>query len=290
MVRIEDLTFGYKKNKPVLENVNLNLRKGYIHGLLGKNGIGKTTLLKLIAGLLFPDKGEIKVGEFVPSQRKVAFLYDTFFLSEDLYESRLTIEKFCKVNSVFYPNFSVSDFEDFLKDFEIEDTKQRLDKLSYGTRKKVLIAFGLACHCKLMLLDEPTNGLDIPSKSQFRKVMLKAMTDESCIIISTHQVRDLHNLIDSVLILDNTNVLLNATNEEICDKIYFGTADKINSEEKLLFSEDSLAGLRIVKENTQKQECSVDIELLFNAVFANKTRFRELFGTNNDKKGQSNGI
>ena len=290
MIKIENLTFGYKKNKPVLENVNLNLRKGYIHGLLGKNGIGKTTLLKLISGLLFPDKGEIKVGEFVPYQRKVAFLYDTFFLSEDLYESRLTIEKFCKVNSVFYPKFSASDFENFLKDFDIEDTKQRLDKLSYGTRKKVLIAFGLACHCKLMLLDEPTNGLDIPSKSQFRKVMLKAMTDESCIIISTHQVRDLHNLIDSVLILDNTNVLLNATNEEICDKIYFGTADKINSEEKLLFSEDSLEGLRIVRENTQKQECSIDIELLFNAVFANKTRFRELFGSNDEKKGQNNGI
>ena len=290
MVKIENLTFGYKKNKPVLENVNLNLRKGYIHGLLGKNGIGKTTLLKLISGLLFPDNGEIKVGEFVPSQRKVAFLYGTFFLSEDLYESRLTIEKFCKVNSVFYPKFSASDFENFLKDFDIEDTKQRLDKLSYGTRKKVLIAFGLACHCKLMLLDEPTNGLDIPSKSQFRKVMLKAMTDESCIIISTHQVRDLHNLIDSVLILDNTNVLLNASNEEICDKIYFGTADKINSEEKLLFSEDSLEGLRIVKENTQKQECNIDIELLFNAVFANKTRFRELFGSNDEKKGQNNGI
>lgn len=290
MIKIENLTFGYKKNKPVLENVNLNLRKGYIHGLLGKNGIGKTTLLKLISGLLFPDKGEIKVGEFIPSQRKVAFLYDIFFLSEDLYESRLTIEKFCKVNSVFYPKFSASDFENFLKDFDIEDTKQRLDKLSYGTRKKVLIAFGLACHCKLMLLDEPTNGLDIPSKSQFRKVMLKAMTDESCIIISTHQVRDLHNLIDSVLILDNTNVLLNATNEEICDKIYFGTADKINSEEKLLFSEDSLEGLRIVRENTQKQECNIDIELLFNAVFANKTRFRELFGSNNEKKGQNNGI
>ena len=76
----------------------------------------------------------------------------------------------------------------------------------------------------------------------------------------------------------------------ICDKIYFGTADKINSEEKLLFSEDSLEGLRIVKENTQKQECSIDIELLFNAVFANKTRFRELFGSNDEKKGQNNGI
>lgn len=277
MIEIKDLTFGYKRNKPVLQNVNLELKQGYIHGLLGKNGIGKTTLLKLIAGLQFPDKGTIKVNEFVPSQRKVAFLSNTFFLSEDLYDSKLTIEKFLKVNSVFYPDFSKENFLSYLTDFEIEDIKQRLDKLSYGTRKKVLIAFGLACRCKLMLLDEPTNGLDIPSKSQFRKVMLRAMTEESCIIISTHQVRDLHNLIDSVLILDQTNVLLNATSAEICDKIYFGLTDKMPVNEKLLYSEDSLGGLQIVKENTEHRESNLDIELLFNAVFSNKTRFKELF-------------
>lgn len=277
MIEIKDLTFGYKRNKPVLQNVNLELMQGYIHGLLGKNGIGKTTLLKLIAGLQFPDKGTIMVNEFVPSQRKVAFLSNMFFLSEDLYDSKLTIEKFLKVNSVFYPDFSKENFLSYLTDFEIEDIKQRLDKLSYGTRKKVLIAFGLACRCKLMLLDEPTNGLDIPSKSQFRKVMLRAMTEESCIIISTHQVRDLHNLIDSVLILDQTNVLLNATSAEICDKIYFGLADKMPVNEKLLYSEDSLGGLQIVKENTEHRESNLDIELLFNAVFSNKTRFKELF-------------
>lgn len=277
MIEIKDLTFGYKRNKPVLQNVNLELKQGYIHGLLGKNGIGKTTLLKLIAGLQFPDKGTIMVNEFVPSQRKVAFLSNMFFLSEDLYDSKLTIEKFLKVNSVFYPDFSKENFLSYLTDFEIEDIKQRLDKLSYGTRKKVLIAFGLACRCKLMLLDEPTNGLDIPSKSQFRKVMLRAMTEESCIIISTHQVRDLHNLIDSVLILDQTNVLLNATSAEICDKIYFGLTDKMSANEKLLYSEDSLGGLQIVKENTEHRESNLDIELLFNAVFSNKTRFKELF-------------
>lgn len=260
-----------------MQNVNLELKQGYIHGLLGKNGIGKTTLLKLIAGLQFPDKGTIMVNEFVPSQRKVAFLSNMFFLSEDLYDSKLTIEKFLKVNSVFYPDFSKENFLSYLTDFEIEDIKQRLDKLSYGTRKKVLIAFGLACRCKLMLLDEPTNGLDIPSKSQFRKVMLRAMTEESCIIISTHQVRDLHNLIDSVLILDQTNVLLNATSAEICDKIYFGLTDKMPANEKLLYSEDSLGGLQIVKENTEHRESNLDIELLFNAVFSNKTRFKELF-------------
>ena len=161
MIEIKNLCFGYKKSKNVLENVNLNLKKGCIHGLFGKNGIGKTTLLKLIGGLQFPDKGEVKVGEFTPSERKVAFLADMFFISEELYDSHLTIEKYVKINSVFYPNFSQQDFEAYLKDFEIEDTKQYLHKLSYGTKKKIFISFGLACHCKLILLDEPTNGLDV---------------------------------------------------------------------------------------------------------------------------------
>ena len=277
MIEIKNLCFGYKKSKNVLENVNLNLKKGCIHGLFGKNGVGKTTLLKLIGGLVFPDSGEIKVETFTPSERKVAFLSDLFFLPEELFELNITIDKFVKLNSVFYPNFSKSDFENYLQEFEISNTKQKLKKLSYGTKKKVLISFGLACHCKLLLFDEPTNGLDIPSKSQFRKVMLQAMTDETCVVISTHQVRDLHNLIDSVLILDDTNVLLNATNEEICNKLFFGICDTLQSKEEMLYSEDDVRGLKFVKENTENQESELDIEILFNAALANKEKFRELF-------------
>ncbi len=283
MIEIKDLTFGYKKNKDVLANVNMELKNGYIYGLLGKNGVGKTTLLKLISGLQFPDKGEVKVNGFKPTQRKVAFLSDLFFLSEDLYETKLSIDKFARTNAEFYPKFSREDFELYLKEFEVEDLKQKMNKLSYGTRKKVLIAFGLACRCKVMLLDEPTNGLDIPSKSQFRKVILRAMTEETCIVISTHQVRDLHNLIDSVIILDETRVLLSATGDEICEKIYFGTTDKMPVDVPLLYSEDSLGGLQIVKENTQGEESSLDIELLFNAAFSNKSRFKELFSKSNNQ-------
>ena len=171
----------------------------------------------------------------------------------------------------------VVDYNLKTQDFEIEDTKQNLHKLSYGTKKKVFISFGLACHCKLILLDEPTNGLDIPSKSQFRKVILRAMSDETCVVISTHQVRDLHNLIDSVLILDDTNVLLNATNEEICNKLFFGICDTLQSKEEMLYSEDDVRGLKFVKENTENQESELDIEMLFNAVLSNKAKFKELF-------------
>jgi ABC-2 type transport system ATP-binding protein len=140
------------------------------------------------------------------------------------------------------------------------------------------------------LFDEPTNGLDIPSKSQFRKVMLQAMTDETCVVISTHQVRDLHNLIDSVLILDDTNVLINADGLEICNKLYFGTSNNVQSNDKLLYSEDSAAGLQFIKENTENEESELNIELLFNAALSNKTRIRELFPQIDNRKGEENGI
>ena len=103
------------------------------------------------------------------------------------------------------------------------------------------------------------------------------MSDETCVVISTHQVRDLHNLIDSVLILDDTNVLLNATNEEICNKLFFGICDTLQSKEEMLYSEDDVRGLKFVKENTENQESELDIEILFNAVLSNKAKFKELF-------------
>ncbi len=277
MIKLNDLKFSYKKNKLVINDVNLNIEKGYIHGLLGKNGTGKTTLLKLIAGLLFPDSGKIEVMGFNPMKRQVGFLSDVFFLPEEFEVYKMSIENYVKIHSKFYPNFSMEDFDYYLNEFEITDKKAKLPSLSFGTRKKVIIAFGLATRAKLMILDEPTNSLDIPSKTQFRKIILRAMNEETSIIISTHQVRDLHNLIDSIIILDNGNILLNASNQEITSKLFFGVSQSIDSETGILYNEESISGNVFVKENTQKQESNIDIELLFNSVFSNKEKIKELF-------------
>lgn len=277
MIEIENLDFGYRKNRMVLQDVSLHLGKGLIHGLLGKNGVGKTTLLRLIAGLSFPDGGSVRIGRFTPTDRKVDFLSDMFFLPEEFPEIRLRIDRYVKINSVFYPSFSHEDFRTYLNEFEIDDIKQRMDKLSYGTRKKVLIAFGLACHCSLMLLDEPTNGLDIPSKTQFRRVMLKAVDENSCVVISTHQVRDLHNLIDSIVILDHNNILLNADSRTITDRLYFGLGDGSEQEGDVLYSEQGIEGQYVVRVNRNHQESNLDIELLFNAALTDRQRIRELF-------------
>lgn len=277
MIKINDLNFSYKRNKLVINNVNLNIEKGYIHGLLGKNGTGKTTLLKQIAGLLFPDSGKIEVMGYNPQKRQVGFLSNVFFLPEEFDVYKMSIEDYVKTHSVFYPNFSMDDFDEFLNEFEISNKKEKLTSLSFGTRKKVIIAFGLATHAKLMILDEPTNGLDIPSKSQFRKIILKAMNEETSIIISTHQVRDLHNLIDSIIILDNGNILLNASNQEITSKLYFGVQKEEENQDGILYSEESISGKVFVKENKENLESNIDIELLFNSVFQNKERIKNIF-------------
>ena len=281
MIEINNLKFSYKRNKMVIDDISLNIQKGYIHGLLGKNGIGKTTLLKLMSGLLFPNSGDIEVLGYTPMQRKVGFLQDIFFLSEEFDVYKMTIENYVKLNSVFYPKFSEADFYNYLEEFEIRDRKSKLNALSFGTKKKVIIAFGLATHARLMILDEPTNGLDIPSKAQFRKIILKAMNDETTIIISTHQVRDLHNLIDSILIMDERNILINASNNEICSKLYFGVEKDISNIDNILYSEDNIGGNLFVKENRENLESNLDIELFFNAVFHNKEKIKSILSNNN---------
>ncbi|MBQ9253401.1 MAG: ABC transporter ATP-binding protein [Bacteroidales bacterium] len=293
MIEVKNLSFYYKRNKLVLDDIDCMFRKGRIYGLLGKNGVGKTTLLHLIAGLKFPKLGNVTINlsynangieneiSYTPQERKVEFLQDVFFLNEEMPESDFTIEQMEKYNACFYPNFSAEDFNNYLQEFEIDNKKQELKKLSFGTKKKVYIAFGLACNTKLIFLDEPTNGLDIPSKSSFRKIVMKAMTEEKTIIISTHQARDLQNVLDSIVILDKTKVLLNADAEEITKKLWFGIEEKVSVADKVLYQEDNVAGLAIVRENKGEEESNLDVEMLFNAAFLNKNLFNELF---NNKK------
>lgn len=284
MIEIKDLKFGYKRHKPVIEDVALRIPSGFIHGLLGKNGIGKSTLLKLIAGLRHPDEGEINVMGFCPGQRKAEFFQELFFLPEELETYKVSIDNFLRLNSVFYPRFSKEEFYSYLKEFEIEDTKAKLSTLSFGTKKKVIIAFGLAANTKLLLMDEPTNGLDIPSKAQFRKIILKAMNADRTIMISTHQVRDLHNLIDNVLIMDEKNIIINSTINEITSKLSFGYERDLGLVEGLIYSEDNVNGYSYVAENLSKKESDIDIEMFFNTIFTQKDRILELFDYKNKER------
>lgn len=277
MIEIKNLDFGYKKNRLVLTGINLQMREGRIYGLLGKNGVGKSTLEYLIAGLQFPNNGSVTIDEMVAQKREVKLLQNIFLLGEEVPETNLTIETFKNLNAKFYPNFSDEDFKNFLTEFEITDIKQKIDKLSFGTKKKVFIAFALACNTKYLLMDEPTNGLDIPSKASFRKLLRLAMTDDKVVIISTHQARDLQNILDSIIILDDKNLLLNATDSEITEKLFFGMMTDDDNKEDILYSESTVAGTQIVRLNKNNEQSNLDVELLFNAAFTSKDKFKSTF-------------
>jgi ABC-2 type transport system ATP-binding protein len=280
MININDLAFSYKKKNPLFSRLNLQLAEGRIHGLLGKNGAGKTTLLKLVSGLLFPDSGNITTLGFNPVHRKPDMLKDIYFLFEEFTLPDFSIQKFKEIYAVFYPNFSDTQFAEYLSEFEIHDN-EKLNSLSYGQKKKVLIAFGLATNTKLLIMDEPTNGLDIPSKSQFRKIMAGAVDENKCVIISTHQVRDLDNLIDSITILDQQDVIISQSIEKITEKLCFKVLSQNDSENKILYSENGLRGHWAVVENDKNEESKLDIEMLFHATFADKKRMKELFNNIN---------
>ena len=273
MITINTLDFSYK-NAAVFKNISLNFKRGNVYGLLGENGVGKTTLLKLICGLQHPTAGTCTIDEFVPSERNPYFLQNIFFLPEEVITDDTTPEKFVKKLGVFYPRYDHEYFLNLMNELEVDATK-KFDALSYGQKKKALLACALSLRTDYLLLDEPTNGLDIPSKALFRKVILQHCTDETTVIISTHQVKDVENLIDPIVILDHDEVLLNATFEEISNKLYFEYGAEKSDD--ALYSEMMPGGYINVLPNNFEMESKVNVEALFNAVRNNKKKIREIF-------------
>ena len=261
MITLKELSFSYSRKKEVLDRINLEVGSGHICGLLGKNGEGKTTLLNLLSGQIFPDQGSCLVLEEIPSERNARFLQQIFLLPEEISMPEVTAIDYIKMYAAFYPTFRDDICKACVESFEI-NLSDRLSKMSQGQRKKVAITLALAAHTPLLLMDEPTNGLDIPSKATFRRLVASLIDDNQTVIISTHQVRDLESLIDTVLILDQRQILLNKTLNEIGEKLYFGP---LLPEEKALYSEPTPQGTIGVTAREDKEETAVSLELLFNA-------------------------
>ena len=261
MITIKELSFSYSRKKEVLDRINLEVGSGHICGLLGKNGEGKTTLLNLLSGQIFPDQGSCLVLEEIPSERNARFLQQIFLLPEEISMPEVTAIEYIKMYAAFYPTFRDDICKACVESFEI-NLSDRLSKMSQGQRKKVAITLALAAHTPLLLMDEATNGLDIPSKATFPRLVASLIDDNQTVIISTHQVRDLESLIDTVLILDQRQILLNKTLNEIGEKLYFGP---LLPEEKALYSEPTSQGTIGVTARDGMEETAVSLELLFNA-------------------------
>ena len=276
MIQIENLSFGYSKKKLLYKNLTLTLGEGSIYGLLGKNGAGKSTLLKNLVGLLFPTDGTITINGYSPKKRLPSFLQTIYFIPEEVNVPGLTIHKYMNLFAPFYPAFNKEQFYNYLDQLDVKD-QGKLNTLSFGQQKKFIIAFALACNTKILLLDEPTNGLDIPSKIRFRKLISSVFDKERMIFISTHQIRDLDNLIDQIVIVDNGQLLLNASITEIAQKLCFKTVAKITDKNKVLFSQESLKGYSVVIENITNEDSKIDLEQLFNCVTENPEKAKSIF-------------
>lgn len=307
MIKIENLKFSYG-SKSIFEGVSTELKPGMIYGLLGQNGVGKTTLLKLLAGLLKPQEGSCTIeipqsgaaqqggtqrqsgaaqqggterqcgaaqpARLIPHRRRPDFLEKVFYLPEDVVAPGVKIETYVKNTCSFYPNFSYEKFARIADEFKVE-TDCKFNKLSFGQQKKAFIAMALSMGTEVLLLDEPSNGLDIPSKIALRKSIAENITEEQTVIISTHQVKDLESIIDPIIILDHKGVLLNRSVEEISERLHFSLS--ANECKEALYSQQQFNGFLTIKENLNGEETKPDLEALFNCCLSNKERIKELF-------------
>lgn len=277
MLQVENISFSYGRRKPeVLSDFSFSLEKGRVYGLLGKNGVGKSTLLYLMCGLLTPKHGRVMYHGVDTRRRLPETLRDIFLVPEEFDLPAVSLVQFVELNSPFYPNFSKEDMMTYLHLFEM-DWNIHLGGLSMGQKKKVFMSFALATHTSLLLMDEPTNGLDIMAKSQFRKFIASGMSDERTIVISTHQVRDIDNVLDHVVIMNNSCVLLDESIVHVAERLAFVESDSPALAEEALYKLPSVQGNSLLLPNREGVETKLNLELLFGAVLANPEKIKELF-------------
>ena len=267
MIEVSNISFKYAGQKDqVFDDFSLTLKQDNIYGLLGKNGTGKSTLLYLISGLLRPAKGSVCFDGVETRKRLPETLQEIFIVPEEFDLPTMSLDAYVKINEPFYPRFSREVLEACLKDFELS-TDLKLNALSMGQKKKVFMSFALAAGTKVLLMDEPTNGLDIPSKSQFRKVVTENMNEDRTLIISTHQVHDVEALLDHIMILTERELLLNASVAEITEKYAFEMRLPQDMTDDVIYAEPSLQGnIAMVRRTADMPETQVNLEILFNAV------------------------
>ena len=273
MITIDNLGFSYGENI-VLKDIAMRLEDGRIYGLLGENGVGKTTLLTLLSGLKKPKTGKIEIDGQHPLDRKPSLLSEIYSLSDEVAEANMTAMDYARNYGKFWTNFSLGKFVEIMGVLEIHPGQQ-MNQMSFGQLKKTHVAFALACNTKYLFMDEPTNGLDIPSKAQFRKALMKYTREDSTVLISTHQVRDLENVIDPIIILDKQQVLLNASIQEISEKLFFDYSTETRPD--ALYCE-MIPGANIqVLLNTDGEDSKVNIEALFNTTHKHKELIQNIF-------------
>lgn len=205
IINISNLSAAYAGNDSVLDKLDLQLEPGRISALAAPNGEGKTTLFKCLAGLRFPTKGKIEVFGLRPKDRSADLLSKLYFLPAEPSLPDWSPLKIGQQYGPFYPNFNQEIFRQCLEDFRVDPAKA-IGKLSFGQQRRVQLAFALAVRTPLLLLDEPTLGLDIAGKDQFRRSLIQCTEDGQTVIIATHQLGEVATVLDDLIILKDKKI------------------------------------------------------------------------------------
>lgn len=277
MIQVKNISFKYPGTKRnIFTDFSLDIKANNVYGLLGKNGTGKSTLLYLISGLLTPYHGNVYVEGLNSKERNPNMLRDIFIVPEEFDLPPISLDEYVRVNAPFYESFNREVLDNCLRDFELPNFN-KLNELSMGQKKKVFMSFALAANTRFLFMDEPTNGLDIPSKSQFRRVVANSMTDDRTIIISTHQVHDVESLLDHILVLSESKMLMDASTAEISEKYKFEFRSPQEMDSTVIYAEPTLQGNAVMALRGEgDDETQINLELLFNAIYKVFKKYRLL--------------
>lgn len=211
ILECKNLTKAYKKNVPVLSNFNLEIPAGRIVGLLGPNGCGKSTLIKLIAGLLQPNSGEIKVGEYPVGEKSKALI--SYLPERTYFNSGMKVAELVKYFEEFYSDFDSERAYQLLADLSI-NPKANLKTLSKGTKEKVQLILVMSRNAKLYLLDEPIAGVDPAAREYILSTIVSNYNPDASIIITTHLITDVEQVLDDFVFLGFGGKILKSGNAE----------------------------------------------------------------------------
>jgi len=198
--------------KKVLNNINLDIKKGRIYGLLGPNDSGKTTLLRIISGLIKPSQGLLTIDSFEPS--KVTKEFVSYMPTENFFPSWMKVKDSINFYEDFYPDFDLEKCSYLLKEESI-NSDEKINILSTGMKEKLKVILTLSREASLFLLDEPFNGIDTMSKDSIKKIIKRISNKENTIIITSHLIDELETLLDDVIILNHGKIVLDSSVESL---------------------------------------------------------------------------
>lgn len=279
MLKFDHVSYRYGKRHPMaVEDVTARISPG-VHLLLGENGAGKTTLMHIAAGLLTPCAGTCTLDDADISQRRPGTLREIFFLPDSLETPFATINDMAARHGVFYPGFDSSALQANLTEFGLTGD-EKIKSLSLGVRHKTYVAYALALGTRVLLLDEPANGLDIGSKKTLRRMLARWADEGRILIVSTHTVTDLEALYDGVMLVSHGRLLTAMPTWEIGSRLNFISTD--SPVEGALYQEPDSGLFRAIVPS-DGGETAVNFNLLYSAIMSDaRGPILEILNSQND--------